>query len=86
MTTEAAPTTNTTNSAPVKRRLSDFFMQNKVEINYKDTETLKKFLSPEGKILPARRSGLSIRNQKKLTTSIKQARILGLLPYTTPDF
>ena len=64
-----------------KRRLGDFFIQNKVEIDYRNADVLRRFLSPEGKILPSRRSGLTACNQRKLTRAIKQARSIGLLPF-----
>jgi small subunit ribosomal protein S18 len=68
-----------------KRRLADFFIQNKIEIDYKNTDVLRKFLSPEGKILPSRRSGLIAKNQRKLTRAIKQARSAGLLPFRNTE-
>ncbi len=69
-----------------RRRLQDYFLQNKdVEIDYRNTEVLRRFLSPEGKILPARRSGLTAVNQRKVTKAIKQARSIGLLPFTNHD-
>ena len=69
-----------------KKKLTDFFIQNNIQsIDYKDLEILKKFLSPEGKILPARRSGLTAKNQRKLSTAIKRARIIGLLPFINKD-
>lgn len=69
-----------------KRRLSDFFMQNKMSVNYHDSDVLRRFLSPEGKILPARRSGLTSKNQRKLTNAIKRGRNIGLLPYASSEF
>lgn len=68
-----------------KKRLSDHFIQNKTEIDYKDTEVLKKFLSSEGKILPSRRTGLTAAHQRKITKAIKQARSAGLLPFSTSE-
>ncbi len=50
-------------------------------IDYKDTETLKKFLNPHGKIMPRRRTGLSAANQRELAQAIKRARFMALLPY-----
>lgn len=50
-------------------------------VDYKDTETLKRFLNPHGKILPARRTGLSAANQRALSQAIKRARFMALLPY-----
>lgn len=54
-------------------------------IDYKDVKTLKRFVSEDGKILPRRRSGLSAKNQRAMTTAIKRARHLALLPYANRD-
>ena len=51
------------------------------KIDYKDVETLRQFLNPHGKILPRRRTGLSLANQRALAKVIKQARYMALLPY-----
>ena len=51
------------------------------ELNYKDTNILIKFLSEQGKILPRRVTGLSSKQQKKVTKLIKMARISTLLPF-----
>ena len=51
------------------------------ELNYKDTNILLKFLSEQGKILPRRVTGLSSKQQKKVTKLIKMARISALLPF-----
>jgi len=50
-------------------------------IDYKDVETLKKFINPHGKILPRRRSGLSAANQRALAEAVKRARFMALMPY-----
>mgnify|MGYP003393820483 CR=1 FL=1 len=50
-------------------------------IDYKDAETLKKFLNPHGKIMPRRRTGLSAANQRELAQAVKRARFMALLPY-----
>jgi small subunit ribosomal protein S18 len=50
-------------------------------ITYKDTEILGNFLSDQGKILPRRITGLSSKEQKKVTRLIKTARIAALLPF-----
>ena len=78
-------TTQNNSSSSVTRKLSDFFHQNKVEIDYRDADLLRKFLTPEGKILPGRRTGLSLKNQRKLTKAIKRARVIALAPFTTAD-
>ncbi|MEK7612587.1 MAG: 30S ribosomal protein S18 [Patescibacteria group bacterium] len=50
-------------------------------IDYKDVETLRKFLNPHGKIMSRRRTGLSSTNQRALAQAIKRARFMALLPY-----
>ena len=52
-------------------------------IDYKDPEFLKKFLNEQGKILPRRLTGTSLKYQRKMATAIKRARHLALLPYVT---
>ncbi len=52
------------------------------EINYKDVEFLKKFISEKGKIIPSRISGVCNRNQKYLAAAIKKARTCALLHFS----
>jgi len=52
------------------------------EIDYKDLETLKAFLTETGKIVPARITGTNAFYQRQLATAIKRARFLALLPYS----
>ncbi|MCL5996527.1 MAG: 30S ribosomal protein S18 [Chloroflexi bacterium] len=56
--------------------------------DYKDYERLRRYVNPQGKILPRRRSGLSAKNQRLLARAIKRARHLALLPVagTTPTW
>ena len=54
---------------------------NFASITYKDTKILTNFLSEQGKILPRRVTGLSSKEQKKITKLIKTARIAALLPF-----
>jgi len=51
------------------------------QFDYKDVETLKRFLNPHGKILPRRRTGLPAVGQRALAEAIKRARFMALLPY-----
>jgi len=51
-------------------------------IDYKDIETLKDFISENGKIMPARITGTKAHYQRQLDTAIKRARFLALVPYT----
>ena len=50
-------------------------------VDYKDDRTLGRFLTDRGKILPSRLSGMCARHQRQLSTAIKRARQLMLLPY-----
>ena len=52
------------------------------KFDYKDIDILKQFITETGKIIPARVTGVSASNQRKVTKSIKIARFLALLPYT----
>ena len=53
------------------------------EIDYKDVTRLKKFTSERAKILPRRVTGTCAKHQRELTTAIKRARQIALLPYVT---
>ncbi len=52
------------------------------DINYKDVETLKRYINEKGKILPRRITGACAKHQRYIATQIKRARAIGLLPYT----
>ena len=62
------------------------FKKNKIKyIDYKDPEFLKKFLNEQGKILPRRLTGTSLKYQRKVATAVKRARHLALLPFVTDN-
>ena len=61
----------------------DYFNTYGVQPSYKEPETLKKFLTPRGKVLARDKSGLTAKNQRKLSKQIKYARYLALLPFTS---
>ncbi|MDB5194202.1 MAG: rpsR [Parcubacteria group bacterium] len=62
----------------------DYFHKNKIDyIDYKDVETLKKYLTPHARIQSRRRSGVASNHQRGLALAVKRARFLGLLPYVT---
>ncbi|HEX5361086.1 MAG: 30S ribosomal protein S18 [Fluviicoccus sp.] len=66
-----------------RRRKFCRFTAEKVDyIDYKDTETLKQYVTENGKIVPSRITGTKARYQRQLALAIKQARYLALLPYT----
>jgi len=52
------------------------------QIDYKDVAKLRRFTTERGKILPRRISGTCAKHQRKLTTAIKRARAIALLPFT----
>lgn len=59
-----------------------YFKTNNIKhIDYKDIEILRKFLTPTGKIMASKRSGVSKKSQRKLATAVKHARFMGLLAY-----
>ena len=53
------------------------------KIDYKDTRTLNRFISPYGKMLPSHITGVSMKKQRELAIAIKRARQLALIPYTS---
>ncbi len=55
-------------------------------IDYKDAEFLKKFLNDQGKMLPRRITGNSLKYQRKVAQAVKKARQMALLPYVTDLF
>lgn len=60
----------------------DYLTENKItHIDYKDVETLKHFINPNGRILSRRRTKLTMANQRKVAQAIKRARVMGLLPF-----
>ena len=59
------------------------FCANKGKIDYKDIDTLKRFTTERGKILPRRITGTCAKHQKQLAVEIKRARAICLLPFVT---
>lgn len=68
-----------------RKKVCRFCADKAVMIDYKDPQTLKYFITDRGKIVPRRVSGTCAMHQKQLTTAIKRARVLALLPFTS-DF
>lgn len=65
-----------------RRRACRFTAEGVKEIDYKDLETLKGYVSEVGKIVPARITGTSAFYQRQLATAVKRARFLALMSYT----
>ncbi|AEG31580.1 MULTISPECIES: 30S ribosomal protein S18 [Thiomicrospira] len=65
-----------------RKKFCRFSAENVKEIDYKDLDTLKAYITETGKIVPSRITGTSAKYQRQLATAIKRARVLALLPYT----
>ncbi len=69
-------------SAGMKRKkVCQFCADKTTVIDYKDTDTLKKYITERGKILPRRATGTCALHQRAVTTAVKRARTVALLPY-----
>jgi len=75
------------NEAPMMRRyvarpkICQFCVDKNVEIDYKQVDMLRRFVTEEGKIRPRRQTGTCARHQRELAGAIKRARHLAFLPY-----
>ncbi len=65
-----------------RRKYCRFTADGVKEIDYKDIATLKGYVTETGKIVPSRITGTKARYQRQLTTAVKRARYLALLPYS----
>jgi small subunit ribosomal protein S18 len=65
-----------------RRKFCKFTAEKTKEIDYKELQTLKGYVTETGKIVPSRITGTKARYQRQLATAIKRARFLALLPYT----
>lgn len=65
-----------------RRKYCRFTAEGITEVDYKDINLLKAFVTETGKIVPSRITGTKAKYQRQLTTAVKRARYLALLPYT----
>ena len=65
-----------------RRKFCRFTAEKVVEIDYKDVDVLKEYIQENAKIMPARITGTKTGYQRQLSTAIKRARYLALMPYT----
>ena len=65
-----------------RRKFCKFTAEGVKEIDYKDIDTLKQYVTETGKIVPSRITGTKARYQRQLATAVKRARYLALLPYS----
>lgn len=66
-----------------KRKVCSFCVDKIEHIDYKDAPRLRRYLSERGKILPRRITGTCAKHQRQLSTAIKRARVIALLPYVS---
>ncbi len=65
-----------------RRKFCRFTAEGVKEIDYKDLDTLRNYVTETGKIVPSRITGTKTRYQRQLATAVKRARYLALMPYT----
>ena len=65
-----------------RKKFCRFTAEGVIEIDYKDLNTLRQYITETGKIVPSRITGTKARYQRQLATAIKRARFLALMPYT----
>jgi len=65
-----------------RRKVCHFCVQKITDIDYKNADSLRRYLSDRGKIEPRRKTGTCAKHQRRLTMALKRARHLALLPYT----
>lgn len=65
-----------------RRKFCRFTAEGVKQIDYKDLDTLKAYITETGKIVPSRITGTRARYQRQLATAVKRARFLALLPYS----
>ena len=65
-----------------RRKYCKFSAEGVKEIDYKDLETLRQYITETGKVVPSRITGTSASYQRQLALAVKRARFLALLPYT----
>ncbi len=63
-----------------RRKVCRFCADSSLEIDYKDAKALRPFITERGKIIPARISGATATQQREITTAVKRARYMALLP------
>lgn len=64
-----------------RKRVCRFSADGAVQIDYKDLDTLREYITETGKIVPSRITGTSAKYQRQLATAVKRARFLALLPF-----
>lgn len=73
---------NTTFKKKFQKKKVCRFCSDKLDIDYKDTNLLRQFVTERGKIMPRRLTGTCAKHQRKVASAVKTARIIALLPFT----
>ena len=65
-----------------RKKVCTFCAEKITQVDYKEASRLKRYITERGKLLPRRISGNCAKHQRQLTTAVKRARIMALLPFT----
>lgn len=84
MSLDSPPTEFRRKRTPTNKRCP-FMAAGWKDVDYKDTDTLKRFITEKGKILPPRVTGISAHFQRLFSNAVKRARYMGLLPFVSKD-
>lgn len=68
-----------------KKRTCRFCDDKFIRIDYRDEKLLRRYITERGKIVPGRMTGTCAKHQRSLTTALKRARIMALLPFTAEE-
>ncbi|MBR3696770.1 MAG: 30S ribosomal protein S18 [Clostridia bacterium] len=66
----------------IRKKLCPLCADKNFELDYKNSEQIKKFINEKGKILPRRATGACAKHQRVITTAVKRARHIAIIPYT----
>ena len=66
----------------IRKKVCTLCSHKNFELDYKNAEQLKKFINEKGKILPRRATGACAKHQREITTAVKRARHIAIIPYT----
>ena len=72
------------NESPLIKKMCHFCSSKISTVDYKDTQTLRRFMSPHAKILSHNRTGTCPKHQRMVTIALKRARHMALLPFVAP--
>lgn len=69
------------NNTPAVKKQCLFCLEKERDVDYKDPQTLRRFINQRAKIMSPKRTGACTKHQRQVATAIKRARFMGLLPY-----